>query len=188
LFAPGDEPFMIRRADLELPMSASPEIQQRPARPYAAIRVRVPRNDIATSVPPLWPEVYGWLASRSVEVAGAPFIRYRVIGRNALTDIEVGVPVAIEVHGDERVRGGVLPGGRYAVVVHRGPYEDLVDVTAGLLAWARNNGVTWQAHEEPRGTVWDARIEHYLTNPAEKPDPRDWVTELAFLTAEDARK
>jgi hypothetical protein len=82
-----------RQAAAEMPTPTVPDFQQRPARPYAAIRLRVPRNDIAVVVPPLWPEVVAWLASHGLEATGAPFIRYRVIGRNALTDIEAGVPV-----------------------------------------------------------------------------------------------
>jgi effector-binding domain-containing protein len=167
-----------------IPMPDSPRFQQRAEQPYAAIRVRLPRKDIAKVVLPLWPEVYAWLAARGLEAAGARFIRYLVIARNATIDVEVGVPVSSEVDGDDRVRVGVIPAGRYVVLTHRGPYEDLADVTAGLLSWAREQGVAWQAHEEPRGTVWRARIEHYLTNPDEVPDPENPVTEVALLAAE----
>jgi hypothetical protein len=37
-----------------------------------------------------------------------------------------------------------------------------------------------------RGEVWDARLEVYLSNPAEEPDPEAWRTEIAYLVADEA--
>jgi hypothetical protein len=46
----------------------------------------------------------------------------------------------------------------------------------------KENGIVWQTSEE--GKAWGARIEAYLTDPAEEPDPQKWQTELAFLITE----
>ena len=42
--------------------------------------------------------------------------------------------------------------------------------------------VTFDRHERPTGTAWKARVEHYLTDPEEQPNPEKWETKLAFLT------
>ena len=58
---------------------------------------------------PLWGEVFGWLGGHVVEPAGPPLIRYKVIDMEGAMEIEVGLPVAAPIEGDDRVIGGVLP-------------------------------------------------------------------------------
>jgi hypothetical protein len=49
--------------------------------------------------------------------------------------VEAGVPVADPVHGDNVVRPGVLPAGRFATVTYVGSPEHLVAVNRHLLEW-----------------------------------------------------
>jgi RNA polymerase sigma factor (sigma-70 family) len=66
-------------------------------------------------------EVIGWLSRQGIEFAGAPFFRYWTIGdMDREFDLEVGVPVASVVSGDERVIAGFIPSGSYATMVHFG--------------------------------------------------------------------
>jgi effector-binding domain-containing protein len=88
-------------------------------------------------------EVSGWLAVRNIPPVGAPFWKYNVIDMEGELEVEVGVPVATEVSGDERVRGGPLPAGRYATLHHVGHPDTLVDANAALLAWARDERLAW---------------------------------------------
>jgi len=158
-----------------------PKLEYRNEQPYVAIRtqVTIPFGDVLDQ---LFPEVFAWLEKQGSVPTRAPFIRYLVVEMPRL-DIEVGVPVETAVSGDGRISAGVLPAGRYAVLVHTGPYDGLLDATARLLAWAEENGIVWQTSKD--GKTWGARIEFYLTNPAEEPDPQNWQTELAFLVAAD---
>ncbi|MEZ5096424.1 MAG: GyrI-like domain-containing protein [Nocardioides sp.] len=76
------------------------------------------------------------------------------------------VPVAGDVHPD----GGVLvherPGGRAAVGVHVGPYDELAKTYDELRAWLLDRDLT--AREE----MW----EEYLTPP--EADPSTWQTRI----------
>ena len=49
-------------------------------------------QELGKLLPPLWGEVYGWLANKGLKPAGAPLWRYRVIGMAAKLGIGVGVP------------------------------------------------------------------------------------------------
>ncbi len=93
--------------------------------------------------------------------------------------IELAVPVDAEPPSDERVRGGVLPAGRYVTLLHVGPYDRLIDANAALQRWANDRGVAWRMEGD---SVWAGRIERYLTDPSRQPDPASWQTELAYLT------
>jgi effector-binding domain-containing protein len=166
-------------------MPAEPKLEDRGEQPYAAIRTRVTMNDIDATLPPLIPEVYAWLQRQGVPPAGPPFFRYLVIDMARELEVEVGVPVASVVRGDDRVSAGALPAGRYATALHTGPYDQLIAATATLLAWAEENGIVWQVQETENGDAWAGRAEFYLNDPDEEPDPETWRTELAFLVADE---
>lgn len=167
-------------------MSQEPQIQQRPAQPYAGIRVRIPMDGISAAVDQAFPELFGWLAEHAIAPAGPPFIRYHVIDMAGEMEIEPGVPAEVtdEAAASQggRVRAGVLPGGRYVVLQHVGPYDGLVASNAALQAWAEQQGVQFDTWETDRGSAWRGRAEHYLTNPAEEPDPAKWAVDVAYLT------
>ena len=165
-------------------MSSAPEIVTRPEQPYAAIRVRVSMADLAAVVPPLNQEVFAWLGKQGTPPAGAPFWKYNVIDMAGKLEIEAGVPVAAAVAGDDRVISGVLPAGRYATLTHVGHPSELVAATGALLDWGAEQGLTWDMSPSENGDRWGARLEFYLTDPAEEPDMSKWQTQLAFRLAD----
>jgi effector-binding domain-containing protein len=159
----------------------SPRFEIRSAQSYAAIRLRTPRRSLATEAPKAIAEVAKWLGKNRVAPGGPPLIRYLTIGNDETVDVEIGIGTS-EPAGGGRILPGTVPRGRYLTVIHTGPYDRLVDTTAALLEWAKANHVTWDNHEGPTGTAWKARVEHYLTDPEEQPNPEKWETKLAFLT------
>jgi effector-binding domain-containing protein len=160
-----------------------PEVRRRAAQPYVAIRRPVTLRTIPEIADRI-PEVFAWLATRGIEPAGAPFLRYHVIDMDRHMDIEAGVPVAVSVEGEGNVISGVLPGGRYATVTHLGSFDKLVDVTAMLLDWAARQGLVWDMTETEDGQAWGCRLEIYKTDPSAEPDMSKWATELAFRLAD----
>ena len=164
-------------------MENTPRIVERPDQPYAGITASVTMQTIGEVLPPLVGEVFGWIEARGIAPAGAPFFRYHVIDMERELAVEAGVPVAAPVTGDERVRAGVLPAGRYAAVRHLGHYQGLVDATGRLLRWGDEQGLKWDMTQTAAGERWGARIEFYQNDPEEEPDPDKWLTELAFRLA-----
>jgi effector-binding domain-containing protein len=116
-------------------MLSEPKIEQRPTQHYAAIRARVPMREMPT-LPPLWDEVFGWLASKGIALAGAPFWNYRIIDMENTMEIDVGVPVTAPIEGDGRVIADVLPAGRYVTTTYTGNVmnDGLMRATGDLLA------------------------------------------------------
>ena len=109
-------------------MESEPSIETRAEQPYVGINRFVTMQTI-NEVADRMPEVFGWLAARGVQPAGAPFFRYHTIDMERELEIEVGVPVprgsAVPASDDE-VTAGVLPAGRYATVAHVGHPDQLV--------------------------------------------------------------
>ena len=166
-------------------MISDERIEERDDQPYAAIRTTVTMDGFGEVLGPMWGEVFGWLGARGIEAAGPPLIRYRVIDMERQMSIDVGVPIAEPAQGDGRVIGDVLPAGRWARLTHRGHYDGLVDANAALQAWAADRGLAFDQREGPDGDAFGGRIESYLTDPVEEPDPERWETEVAYRLADE---
>ena len=155
------------------------QLQDRAAVTYAAIRVRLSIGELGPALAKVWPEVSAWLDERGIAPAGRPLIRYHVIDMPEF-EISVGLPIASSAVGDGRIEIGELPAGRYAVLVHVGPFEELVQANADLQLWAADQGVAFDGGDGAPG--WAGRAEFYLTDPMDDPDPLAWRTEVAYLT------
>jgi effector-binding domain-containing protein len=165
-------------------MLSDTEVIERSAQPYVAINSQVTMQTLGVVLPELHPRVFGWLGERGISPAGAPFWKYNVIDMDRGLEVEVGVPVATAVAGDDLVQAGVLAPGRYATVRYTGHPDGLFGATAALLKWADEHNLTWDVRQAPDGERWGARLEIYETDPALEPDMSKWTTQLAFRLAD----
>lgn len=161
-------------------MLGEAHVIDRPAQPYVAIKAQVTMQTIGTILPALHPRVFGWLRERDVPPAGAPFWKYNVVDMDRGLEVEVGVPVAAVMDGDDQVLAGVLPAGRYGALWYTGHPDGLLGATASLLTWAAERNLSWDVSQAPDGERWAARLEIYETDPAVEPDMAKWTTQLAF--------
>ncbi len=161
----------------------TPEISERAAQPYVAIKAQVPMRQLGEVAHRIG-DVFGWIAARGLAPAGPPFFRYVVIDMDRQLEVEVGVPVQAVVDGDDQVISGVIPAGRFATVIHVGAPDSLMGATAALLDWAADQSLRWDMTVGDDGEHWGARLENYLTDPSEQPDMTKWETELAFRLAD----
>jgi effector-binding domain-containing protein len=166
-----------------------PQIEQRVALPYLAIRCDV-TNGIRAAVDRSFPQLFAWLGQRGVEPAGPPFIRFREVDHDGeALEIEVAAPVAKGApEGDDTVRARTLPAGRYVTALHTGPYRhddvpDLGDAQAALRAWMDEEGIVTSRPSE-RGFSLPCCVEHYRIGPPLEKDWTKWETELAYLVVE----
>jgi effector-binding domain-containing protein len=158
---------------------SEPVVLERSAVTYLGIGVRAPMSRLGEVLPPLFPEVFGWLGEHGIAPAGAPFVRYLTVDMDAELEMEVGVPVAPEAagHADDRVRRGVLPAGRYASLVQIGPPDQAAVGNAALQNWMDQQHLT----PSVEGGRWGGRLEFSLLSPDEQPDVNLWETEIACL-------
>lgn len=159
-----------------------PHVESRGEQAYVCVRRRLRRAELGPELGPRFAELGQWLAARERKPSGPPFFRYLVVDTDQHLEVEAAQPVARPVSGDETVSTGIVPAGRYLVATHIGPYDGLQAVTARLKAWAAEHGLPLAMSLD--GTEWEARLETYLTDPSEEPDPARWVTELAIMLAE----
>ena len=154
-------------------------------KPERAIAVRFQRPMASVDVGALMDAAMGSLGARFGEAgagpAGPPYARYHAWGGD-LADVEIGFPVAQDIGGlpdlTEAAAGEVgaseLPGGRVAVVVHRGPYTALGDAYGRLHDWIHAQG------EDDGPGPWET----YIDNPEEVEDTSELRTEIRWPVAE----
>lgn len=164
--------------------TTEPKIDNRTEQIYAGIRQNVTPQEMGGNIiPELIGEVAGWLKQHGIEPQGAPFMRYYVIDMANTMDVEIGFPVAKPITGDDRVKPGVLPAGRYASLVY-------TDVTKGyegngvLIGWAEKNKIQWDRWDDPKGDAFRSRYEIFIDGPEDDPDPTNWRTEVAIKVAD----
>ena len=163
-------------------MLSDPQIETRSAQPYVGIGASVTMQNFASAIDGTLAELRAWLIERELAASlGPPVFRYVRFASGDRMDVEFCMPLAAPTAGDSRVTAGELPAGRYVTVLHTGPYDGLRDATAHLLDYAKQQGLRWDVDATGE---WRARLETYLTDPSQEPDPSKWQTQLAIKLAD----
>lgn len=154
-------------------------------RPYVSIPIEVTLQEWNEATP-LVGEVIAWTVQNNVEIVGAPFFKYEVVGsyENKFR-IEVGVPVGNVVQGDGRVKAGFIQAGTYVSLLHEGHPDHMHLSHQAIEDWATEQGLEWDIKQDgDEHEVWGGRFEFYLTNPTEEPNPNKWSTLLQYRVHE----
>jgi effector-binding domain-containing protein len=119
----------------------------------------------------LFGEMFQYLASQGVQPAGPPCAIYHdqeFKERDA--DIEVAVPLAVDVPATHRITMREMPTVELATCIAAGPYENVGQAYEALMGWVEANG--YRLAGPPR--------EVYLRGPNETDDPNEYLTEVQF--------
>ena len=165
-------------------MITVPALTERPSAHYVAIDVVASMDELPTVIPQVFDELFPWVEAQGVDPTGASFIKYDVISMPERLAMQFAIQVPEPLAGDDRVHPGVIPAGIYGVITHTGPNNELYDVTAVIIGWAKERSIEWDAHDTPEGQAFVSRLERYLVDPGDEPDPSKWVTEDAIKVAD----
>ncbi len=146
-------------------INIEPKIEYRDELHCAAIGAKLKRKEIPELLPPLIPELFGWLEKEDIEPSGPPFFSYSSMKGNVMTE-KVGIPVPGDLPADNRVKKETFPAGKYALVNYKGDYKNLYEVHEAFENWAGENGLKFKG----------PRIEFYPTDPADETNPEMWIT------------
>lgn len=102
------------------------------------------------------------------EPAGAPFVAYYNMNMFSL-DIEIGFPVSKVLPNDQEIKAGKIPAGKFAVVMHQGPYNKIRPAYDALKQFIKAQG------KEATGVAY----EYYLNDP-EITKPDELLTRVVF--------
>ena len=144
------------------------EVLDVPPVTVARVRRRIPLDGMQEFFGNAFEEVARAVPAAGGRISGPPFGWYHGMPTEVV-DVSAGFPVAGEVHPpgwdvavDER------PGGRAAVAVHVGPYDELERTYGEVMSWLEEQAL------EPRDEMW----EEYLSEP--RGDPSTWRTRVVI--------
>jgi AraC family transcriptional regulator len=137
--------------------------------PVLVIRRKIAMADIAKTLGECLPAIFMHCQQHAIPLAGPPMARYVSMGPGLMT-IEAGFPVGAGAKGEGEIELSELPGGPAAVAVHEGAYDKLGETHVAVERWVEAQKRT------PAGAPWES----YITDPGEKPDPKDWRTEVIW--------
>lgn len=166
-------------------MSLEVSTQERKTTHYVGMPVtaRLSEFDAPGGPNEIVPHIYQWLADHEIAPLSGPLYIYRHIGPpEEPVDLTVAVPVAERVKPTSGLVLGSLPEGTYIVGHHVGAPDQIPASHAKVQEWAENNGHRLDVLRDDSGALWAGHAEHFLTDPAEEPDPSEWTTELLFKT------
>ena len=105
-------------------------------------RVPVRLSDIGSVIGSALGEVYGYLGVNRVEPMGPPFVIYHgVPDGDEPFEIEICVPVVHAVDAPTGWQVQELPEGRFATMLHVGPYDTIGAAYDTLAAWLGDHGL-----------------------------------------------
>ena len=162
--------------ELMTPGSAAPiEYRVQPEQPALAVRARVARADIKQWCGAVYPQLYQQLGVVGIDPSGPAGATYSPdFFTGDAGDVVAFVPV-LDLSALHGIRRGsaeplMMPGGRFAVAVHAGPFEDLDRTYAALGSRAAADDVS------ASGPI----CELYLVGPTHTVDEADFRTQVCW--------
>ena len=149
-------------------MSYQCEVREQPAQPTLTIRTRTSIQDLPQLIGKAYGAIAQYLAQLGQYPAGAPFAAYYNMDMQNL-DVELGFPVAKELPGKDDIKASRIPGGKFAVVMHTGPYPEVSRAYEALAKWIAEKGYQ----------VTGVAYEVYLNDPMQT-KPEDLKTQVMF--------
>ena len=159
------------------PEIGAPRVDQRVARQYVGLRVITPFEGMFAQTDKLFKELRQWVNTQGLAEQGPYFLRYHVIDMKGLMDVEAGFVVKSQHTGDRRVKGGVLPAGRYAHLTYS---RYALRGNQALSIWVQEKKLEVDKEITSKGEAFVCRYEAYLTDYRSEPRKTKWQVDLAF--------
>lgn len=161
-----------------------PQVVERKARPYAAIKASGAMTNLPVFAPPLFAKLHDWMARNGVPSGGEAFFRYTQFGGDGSVALDVGTTTTAPFEPQAPVTAGTLPAGRYAVATFTGPYDRLHDAFCMLEGWLGGRGLTPEGAYGPGGAQPACQVEFYRISPAQTDNPAEWETDILLKLAD----
>ncbi len=157
-------------------------IVEKPERAYLGIRFETPFDGMFALVTKALKELRKWSKENSLTEEGPYFLRYYLTDMKGIMDVEVGLMTNSGLIGQERIKPGSLPKGKYATLVYRG---NGLRGNQALMKWAADHGITFDPLVVGKAELYTCRYEAYLTDYRIEPRKLLWDVELSIKIADD---
>lgn len=157
-------------------------IVEKPERSYLGIRFKTPFGGMFALITKALKEMRKWSKENSLPEDGPYFVRYYHCDMKDIMDVEVGLMTNSSHVGNERIKPGSLPKGRYATLVYKG---NGLRGNQALMKWATDHGVTFDPLVPDAVESYTCRYEAYLTDYRIESRKLLWDVELSIKIADN---
>jgi len=149
-------------------MSYQCELKEQAVQPTLIVRATTSVQELPRVLGQAYGAIAQYLGQVGEQPAGPPFVLYHNMDMQAL-DIEVGFVVARHLPGKGEIQSGEIPAGKFASVLHTGPYDQCGPAYAALTQFVQGSG----------HAATGASYEFYLNDPQQTP-PQELQTLIVF--------
>jgi effector-binding domain-containing protein len=137
--------------------------------PVLAIRMRTTFANLPQEIGKAYMAIDAYIQELGETPKDAPYTAYFNMDMEDL-DVEMGFPVSQPYPENGDIKPGVIPAGKQAVAMFKGPYAKMEPTYTALTAWVAQQG------QEPSGIVY----EYYYNSPLEVPED-ELLTKIVFI-------
>ncbi|MDD4923586.1 MAG: GyrI-like domain-containing protein [Dehalococcoidales bacterium] len=153
-------------------MESKIELTSMGAKPVLSVRVVTTIGDLPALINDSYRRIADYLAELGETPADAPFAAYHRLGTQDI-DIELGVPVSVNLPGKDDIKAGETVSGDAVVYMHEGPYTDLKPVYEKIFEWIGENkctpkGLYYEYYFNSPGGVSEKKLATRIVIPVEK--------------------
>lgn len=144
-----------------------------PEQPVLMVRKQTTMDGVGDAMGAAFGELMAYMGRAGIIPTGPPMCVYAEgFDQEQGGEMWVCMPVAPGASGEGSVEASVLPGGKMATTVHKGPYDTIGQAYGALVGWVQEQGY------RPAGPMRDV----YLTDPDQVP-PEEYLTEIQWPVA-----
>jgi effector-binding domain-containing protein len=128
-------------------------LQEKKPQPVVFIRAKVQIDMLPKLLEETDEKIKRYLKDNRITATDTLYTRYHNaqpgIDVIDVIDVEIGVPVSMEVQGNSELRSSVIPAGRYVTAMYKGDPDELETAYEGILKWI------YEADLKPAGAYFE---------------------------------
>ena len=126
-----------------------------------SVRTRSSVQNLPKIIGPNFVMIREYIENSGEQMAGAPYIAYYNMDMQDL-DIEIGIPSSKALPDKDDIKTTEIPAGKYATVIHVGPFDKMEPTYNALNKWVTDNGY------ETTGIAYELYIDDPAITPMEE--------------------
>ncbi|HWQ77944.1 MAG TPA: GyrI-like domain-containing protein [Anaerovoracaceae bacterium] len=136
--------------------------------PVLSMRTRTPVGNLPQELGKAYGAIIQYIGEIGEKTEGPAFAAYYSMDMEDL-DVEMGFLVPKPIPGNDEIQANVIPAGKQAVYLYKGPYAEMEPAYRAMMAWLDENSYV------PTGVSY----EFYYNSPEEVPES-ELLTKIIF--------
>ena len=122
-----------------MPRISDVAISQKREQPILSIRTRTQVSKLPMLIGESYGKMSAYLKETGQLLADVPFVAYHNMDMQDL-DVEMGFPISEPLPGQNDIKAGSIPAGKFVFCMYRGSYSEIEPTYNEMVKWIEDNG------------------------------------------------